>query len=229
VYFADEVENSGETPVEVDEEEGPPLYLNKKTEGKPKFTLCQGIGPRVLDVDRSRSNRIWKPSLVQYGKCEAAAPVNHVQCCGCLISTPQEYISVVDAARELAAEKGLLANLDRCANLPERVNGSVSKSDDQGEPNLHDTARQDMEGIFDLADMSGSATSEVSVLGSADSVADATGAATDRRWSERKIVAKSLSPSALGLLKRICSATPLCTPGKWESLSVSQNGIPVTK
>jgi hypothetical protein len=31
--------------------------------GKPKWTLAQGVGPKTLELDHSRSNRIYKPSL----------------------------------------------------------------------------------------------------------------------------------------------------------------------
>jgi hypothetical protein len=44
----------------------PPLYLNRKATGKPKWILCQGIGPQSLDMDRSKSNRIYKPSLAPF-------------------------------------------------------------------------------------------------------------------------------------------------------------------
>ena len=48
----------------------PPVYLNTKAHGKPKWTLCQGIGPASLEMDRSRSNRVWRPPLAKFGLCE---------------------------------------------------------------------------------------------------------------------------------------------------------------
>ena len=47
----------------------PPIYLNRKATGKPKWKLCQGIGPATLEMDRSQSNRVWRPSLAQFGLC----------------------------------------------------------------------------------------------------------------------------------------------------------------
>lgn len=46
----------------------PPLYIDLGEEGhKPKWTLAHGAGPQVLELDRSRSGRLYKPSLGQYG------------------------------------------------------------------------------------------------------------------------------------------------------------------
>lgn len=55
--------------VSFDENEAPPLFLNEQgTVGKkPKWTLCQGVGPPALEVDSSRSGRVFKPSLRPFG------------------------------------------------------------------------------------------------------------------------------------------------------------------
>eukprot|EP01104_Vermistella_antarctica_P007215 TRINITY_DN1797_c1_g1_i1.p1 TRINITY_DN1797_c1_g1~~TRINITY_DN1797_c1_g1_i1.p1 ORF type:complete len:269 (+),score=51.02 TRINITY_DN1797_c1_g1_i1:469-1275(+) len=52
--------------VRFDPEESTPLYINnaKNQEvGKPKYNLIQGVGPQTLELDRSVSGRLWKPSL----------------------------------------------------------------------------------------------------------------------------------------------------------------------
>mmetsp|Transcript_42778 Transcript_42778/g.101807 ORF Transcript_42778/g.101807 Transcript_42778/m.101807 type:complete len:252 (+) Transcript_42778:179-934(+) len=44
--------------------EPPPIYVDASAgQGKPKFTLIQGIGPKTLEMDKSRSNRVYKPTL----------------------------------------------------------------------------------------------------------------------------------------------------------------------
>ena len=50
--------------VEFEEGEGPPLYINDapQTSNKPKWKICQGVGPQVLELDSSRSNKIYKKS-----------------------------------------------------------------------------------------------------------------------------------------------------------------------
>lgn len=48
------------------EGELPPLYLDQKPAGeagKPKWKLVSGVGPAGLELDSSKSGRIWKPSL----------------------------------------------------------------------------------------------------------------------------------------------------------------------
>lgn len=46
----------------------PPLYMNTQPpEVKPRWTLCQGVGPKTLEADRSRSGRVHKPTLRQFG------------------------------------------------------------------------------------------------------------------------------------------------------------------
>ena len=47
----------------------PPLYMNMQANpsAKPKWTLVQGLGPPALEVDKSRTNRVFKPSLRQFG------------------------------------------------------------------------------------------------------------------------------------------------------------------
>jgi hypothetical protein len=46
-----------------------PLYMNMQANpsAKPKWTLVQGLGPPALEVDKSRTNRVFKPSLRQFG------------------------------------------------------------------------------------------------------------------------------------------------------------------
>eukprot|EP01060_Flectonema_neradi_P025800 TRINITY_DN34633_c0_g1_i1.p1 TRINITY_DN34633_c0_g1~~TRINITY_DN34633_c0_g1_i1.p1 ORF type:complete len:308 (+),score=34.48 TRINITY_DN34633_c0_g1_i1:43-966(+) len=50
--------------VEFEEGEGAPLYLNDapKTANKPKWKICQGVGPQTLELDSSRSYKIYKKS-----------------------------------------------------------------------------------------------------------------------------------------------------------------------
>lgn len=55
VSFDDEYPDAGSEP--------PPLFLDDQGAPgrKPKWTLCQGIGPPALEVDSSRSGRVFKP------------------------------------------------------------------------------------------------------------------------------------------------------------------------
>ena len=61
VSFDDEYPSPGSEP--------PPLFLDEQGAPgkKPKWTLCQGVGPPALEVDSSRSGRIFKPSLRPFG------------------------------------------------------------------------------------------------------------------------------------------------------------------
>jgi hypothetical protein len=52
-----------------EEGELPPVYENAQTNpgGKPKWRLVQGVGPAGLELDRSRTGRLHKPSLNPFG------------------------------------------------------------------------------------------------------------------------------------------------------------------
>jgi hypothetical protein len=54
---------------EGEEEELAPLYLNLQQDrtAKPKWGLAQGLGPPSLELDKSRSSRLFKGSLRQFG------------------------------------------------------------------------------------------------------------------------------------------------------------------
>ncbi|KAL0490454.1 hypothetical protein AKO1_009537 [Acrasis kona] len=45
-----------------DEEEASPVYINSG-EHKPKYTLVYGVGPKMLELDSSKSGRLYKPSF----------------------------------------------------------------------------------------------------------------------------------------------------------------------
>lgn len=56
--------------VSFDNAEPPPLYMDHKPAGeagKPKWRLVSGVGPAGLEMDNSKSGRIWKPSLRAVG------------------------------------------------------------------------------------------------------------------------------------------------------------------
>mgnify|MGYP006135929285 CR=1 FL=1 len=55
--------------VTFDDAEPPPLFVDKQASagGKPKWTLASGVGPAGLELDSSRSNRLWKASLRPFG------------------------------------------------------------------------------------------------------------------------------------------------------------------
>ena len=56
--------------VTFEEGELPPLYLDHKPAGeagKPKWRLASGVGPAGLEMDSSKSGRLWKPSLKAVG------------------------------------------------------------------------------------------------------------------------------------------------------------------
>jgi hypothetical protein len=114
-----------------------PIYLNRKATGKPKWTLVQGIGPPSLEVDRSRSNRIWRPSLSQFGLCGKEQPINHAS----LVDNTegylhgQEYANVVNETRSVADTLEIFGILEtRCvasSNNTDTTNndGIVTSSD----------------------------------------------------------------------------------------------------
>lgn len=56
--------------VEFEDGQPPPLFLDHHPQGeagKPKWRLASGIGPAGLELDSSRSGRLWKPSLRAVG------------------------------------------------------------------------------------------------------------------------------------------------------------------
>ena len=54
--------------VEVDEmDDGIPIYINMAEGMKPKWTLAFGLGPTRIELDNSKSGRIYKPFLKQFG------------------------------------------------------------------------------------------------------------------------------------------------------------------
>ena len=40
----------------------PPLYIQETT-GRDRWTLAQGVGPKTLELDRTRSGRLYKPAI----------------------------------------------------------------------------------------------------------------------------------------------------------------------
>ena len=60
-----------------DDSQPPPLYLDENNvhipvpsselPKKPKWILCSGVGPQALELDRSKSLRLYKPSLGRFG------------------------------------------------------------------------------------------------------------------------------------------------------------------
>ena len=85
-------------------EEGyPPLYLNSAPpERKPKWTLAQGVGPSTLELDRSGSGRIYKPSLRQFG-IEASPALTFKDGD---VAAPGEAEFMIDATYDAIAKEG---------------------------------------------------------------------------------------------------------------------------
>lgn len=82
----------------------PPLYLDTRDSAatKPKWKLVSGVGPAGVELDKSRSGRLYKPSLrpvgittPDYNKDRTGTPQDHVHACQC-----------VEKKLLLAAEKG---------------------------------------------------------------------------------------------------------------------------
>ena len=87
--------------VRFDKEEAPPLFLNEQGAPgkKPKWTLCQGVGPPALEVDSSRSGRVFKPSLRPFGiDRKMYQPLDDA----CTLS-PQEHAEVCTAVYDAVA------------------------------------------------------------------------------------------------------------------------------
>jgi hypothetical protein len=54
--------------LEIDEiDDGIPIYINLNEGMKPKWTLTLGLGPQKIELDNSKSGRIYKPFLKQFG------------------------------------------------------------------------------------------------------------------------------------------------------------------
>eukprot|EP01080_Neovahlkampfia_damariscottae_P010616 gene10616-3239_t len=54
--------------VEIEEiDDGIPIYINMTESMKPKWTLAFGLGPTRIELDSSKSGRIYKPFLRQFG------------------------------------------------------------------------------------------------------------------------------------------------------------------
>eukprot|EP00667_Euglena_gracilis_P019666 EG_transcript_21124 len=57
-----------------------PLYVNQRPpDAKPHWVLVQGVGPRGVELDSSRSGRIHRPTLRQYGIPNPALPAEALQ------------------------------------------------------------------------------------------------------------------------------------------------------
>jgi hypothetical protein len=91
--------------VRFDEEEPPPLFLDEQgTPGKkPKWTLCQGVGPPALEVDSSRSGRVFKPSLRPFG---ISRPIYQPLDPACT-TTPSEHREVCAAVFDAVSFHGV--------------------------------------------------------------------------------------------------------------------------
>ena len=94
-----------------DEESGEPemapLYMNMQAKplAKPKWTLVQGLGPPTLEVDRSRTGRVFKPSLRQFG-IEHDGFQRRVEKEGISIE-PSAYALMIDSAYWTVAALGV--------------------------------------------------------------------------------------------------------------------------
>ena len=75
--------------------EPPPLYV-QETAGKDRWTLAQGIGPKTLEMDRSRSGRLYKPALSSI--LGAASATQYTPCVSRRASEHALMISTVEGA-----------------------------------------------------------------------------------------------------------------------------------
>jgi hypothetical protein len=59
----------------------PPLYV-QETAGRNRWSLAQGVGPKTLELDRSRSGRLYKPALRGVLSTSALAPYSAAEAGG---------------------------------------------------------------------------------------------------------------------------------------------------
>jgi hypothetical protein len=60
-------------PAAFEDGQPPPLYV-QETAGRNRWSLAQGVGPKTLELDRSRSGRLYKPALRGVISTSALAP-----------------------------------------------------------------------------------------------------------------------------------------------------------
>lgn len=92
-----------------EEHQPPPLFMDHHPSGeagKPKWRLASGVGPAGLELDNSRSGRLWKPSLRAAG---------------------------IDAPRYEASSAASIAGRDFHANVLLRVAAALEAASDADE------------------------------------------------------------------------------------------------
>ena len=81
----------------------PPLYV-QETAGRNRWSLAQGVGPKTLELDRSRSGRLYKPALRGVLSTPALAPYSAAEAGG----------GAEGHAHMLAAVEAALGRAARC-------------------------------------------------------------------------------------------------------------------
>jgi hypothetical protein len=88
-----------------EEGEPPPLYV-QETAGRNRWSLAQGVGPKTLEMDRSRSGRLYKPALRGVISTSSLAPYSATEASG----GAQGHAHMLDAV------EAALARAARCGN-----------------------------------------------------------------------------------------------------------------
>jgi hypothetical protein len=104
--------------VSFEESQPPPLYLNHHPQGeagKPKWRLASGVGPAGLELDNSRSGRLWKPSLRPFGIDRPRYEASEEARSSDAAAVHAEVVRRVEAAFEVAAECSGAAAVDALA------------------------------------------------------------------------------------------------------------------
>jgi hypothetical protein len=84
----------------------PPLYI-QETVGKDRWTLAQGVGPKTLELDKSRSGRLYKPAIRNVLPDSAAPMYTPSDAAGSGGPTAHaSMLSAVEAALSRTAKQG---------------------------------------------------------------------------------------------------------------------------
>ena len=119
-------------PASFEDGQPPPLYV-QETAGRCRWTLAQGVGPKTLELDRSRSGRLYKPALRGVIAASAAEPYSPEACAAAGGPSAHAHMlaeveaSLARAARRSCAEAdSLAAALLRCTPIFARWTAATS-------------------------------------------------------------------------------------------------------
>ena len=99
-----------------------PVYVNRRpADVKPNWVLGQGVGPKSVELDNSRSGRLHKPAMAQFGiaNCRQAPGSLVEDCTGDVAENINGALAAVRERVQQAADPGALLEklFERCCPL----------------------------------------------------------------------------------------------------------------